>query len=145
MDNRNNNRWSYLYIFFFKRCLLPFLQDWEVFGESAELEYLITEECRNLKYERLELFDDEKINVTLNVQNISDISRTFTDFSQSFTVPASNVNNRIFEHFYQNDVDGTIDHNLRRPAYIEIDFIPFRSGVISLERENVKNGVAVNY
>ena len=123
----------------------PFLQDWEVFGESAELEYLITEECRNLKYERLELFDDEKINVTLNVQNISDISRTFTDFSQSFTVPASNVNNRIFEHFYQNDVDGTIDHNLRRPAYIEIDFIPFRSGVISLERANVKNGVADNY
>ena len=123
----------------------PFLQDWEVFGESAELEYLITEECRELKYERLELFDDEKINVTLNVQNINDISRTFTDFSQSFTVPASNVNNRIFEHFYQNDVDGTIDHNLRRPAYIEIDFIPFRSGVISLERANVKNGVADNY
>jgi hypothetical protein len=123
----------------------PFLQDWEVFGESAELEYLITEECRELKYERLELFDDEKINVTLNVQNLSDISKTFTDFSQSFTVPASNVNNRIFEHFYQNDVDATIDYNLKRPAYIEIDFIPFRRGVITLEKANVKNGLADSY
>lgn len=123
----------------------PFLNDWAVCDEGNELEYLITTECDDLFYERLELFDDEKINVTLNVQNLSDISKTFTDFSQSFTIPASNVNNRIFEHFYQNDVDATIDYNLKRPAYIEIDFIPFRRGVISLEKANVKNGVADSY
>lgn len=122
----------------------PFLNNWEICGDNA-LEYLITEECRDLKYERLELFNDEKINVTLSVQNISDISRTFSDFSQSFTVPGSSANNTIFEHFYQNDVDGTIDHNLRRPAYIEIDFVPFRQGVISLERANLKNGLIDNY
>jgi hypothetical protein len=122
----------------------PFLKNWEICGERS-LEYLITEECRDLKYERLELFNDEKINVTLSVQNISDISRTFSDFSQSFTVPGSSANNTIFEHFYQNDVDGTIDHNLRRPAYIEIDFVPFRQGVISLERANLKNGLIDNY
>jgi hypothetical protein len=123
----------------------PFLEDWAVCDEGNELDYLITTECNELFYERLELFDDEKINVTLNVQNLSDISKTFTDFSQSFTVPASNVNNRIFEHFYQNDVDATIDYNLKRPAYIEIDFIPFRRGVITLEKANVKNGLADSY
>lgn len=123
----------------------PFLSDWTLCAEGAELEYLITQECRDLKYERLELFNDEKINVTLSVQNLSDISKTFSDFSQSFTVPGSNQNNKIFEHFYQNDVDSTIDHNLRRPAYIEIDFVPFREGVISLERVNLKNGLVDNY
>lgn len=124
----------------------PFLTNWEVCNEEGEtLQYLITESCTDLKYERLELFNDEKINITLSVQNISDISKTFTDFTQSFTVPGSIVNNRIFEHFYQNDVDGTLDYNLKRPAYIEIDFIPFRQGVISLEKANVKNGVVDNY
>jgi hypothetical protein len=123
----------------------PFLSDWTLCDEGPELEYLITEECRDLKYERLELFNDEKINVTLSVQNLSDISKTFSDFSQSFTVPGSNQNNKIFEHFYQNDIDSTIDHNLRRPAYIEIDFVPFRQGVISLERANLKNGLVDNY
>ena len=123
----------------------PFLNNWELCDEGATLEYLITEPCVDLKYERLELFDDEKINITLNVQNLSDISKTFTDFSQSFTVPGSIVNNRIFEHFYQNDVDGTIDHNLKRPAYIEIDYIPFRRGVLMLEKSNVKNGLIDNY
>jgi hypothetical protein len=123
----------------------PFLQDWEVFGESAELEYLITGPCTDLQYERLELFDDEKINITLNVQTLSDLASIKTDFSQSFTVPGSIVNNKIFEHFYQNDVDGTIDYNLKRPAYIEIDFIPFRTGVITLEKANTKNGLIDNY
>jgi|688.fasta_scaffold18570_8 hypothetical protein len=121
----------------------PFLNDWR--SDRNELEYLVTEQCRDLKYERLELFNDEKINLTLSVQNLSDISKTFTDFSQSFTVPGSVVNNKIFEHFYQNDVDGTLDYNIKRPAYIEIDFIPFRKGVVMLEKANLKNGLVDNY
>ena len=113
--------------------------------ENYEIDFVGTEYCYVQVYDRLELFNDEKINVTLTTQNIQDISKTFTDFSQSFTVPASVVNNQIFEHFYQNDIDGTIDPNLRRPAYIELDFMPFRKGVISLEKANVKNGKAENY
>ena len=48
---------------------------------------------------KIELFEDEQINVTSSVQNINDISKVFTDFSQSFTVPASTVNNEILRHF----------------------------------------------
>ena len=46
--------------------------------------------------QRLELFQDEQIQVNSSVQNIADISKVFTDFSQSFTVPASSHNNAIF-------------------------------------------------
>jgi hypothetical protein len=94
---------------------------------------------------KIELFEDEQINVTSSVQNINDISKVFTDFSQSFTVPASTVNNEIFEHFYQTDIDGTIDHNIRRNAVIEIDLTTFRRGKIQIEKANIKNGHAENY
>lgn len=94
---------------------------------------------------KIELFEDEQINVTSSVQNINDISKVFTDFSQSFTVPASTVNNQIFEHFYQTDVDSTIDHNIRRNALIEIDLTTFRRGKIQIEKANVKNGMPENY
>ena len=94
---------------------------------------------------KIELFEDEQINVTSSVQNINDISKVFTDFSQSFTVPASTVNNEIFQHFYQTDVDGTIDHNIRRNALIEIDLTTFRRGKISIEKANIKNNHAENY
>jgi len=100
---------------------------------------------------KIELFEDEQINVTSSVQNIADISKVFTDFSQSFTVPASTVNNAIFKHFYQSDIGDTetgaslIDHNIRRNAVIEIDLTTFRRGKIQIEKANVKNGQAENY
>ena len=63
-------------------------------------------------YSRLELFNDEKIIVSSTIQNISDISKIFTDLSQGFTIPCSPTNNAIFQHFYQNDVNATIDYQI---------------------------------
>ncbi len=101
--------------------------------------------------QRLDLFDDEQINVTSTQQNVQDISKVFTDFSQSFSVPASPTNNEIFHHFYENDigdfndVNTLFDFNIRRNANIEIDFTPFRTGKISLEKAEVKNNQAYSY
>jgi hypothetical protein len=100
-----------------------------------------------LEFSRLELFNDEKITVNSTIQNISDISKIFTDFSQGFTIPCSPTNNAIFQHFYQNDVDtlGIIDYQNRYNAYIEIDTILFRRGKIQLEKTNLKNGKPDSY
>lgn len=94
---------------------------------------------------RVELFDDEKISITSSVQDVSDISKTRTDFSQSFTVPANERNNKIFSHWYNNSLDGGFDARKRKDAYIELDTIPFRKGKIQLEKANIKNGVPEDY
>lgn len=94
---------------------------------------------------RLELFSDETISVTSSIQDINDISKVFTDFSQSFTVPASEHNNSIFKHWYDNSIDNSFDARLRVDAYIELDTIPFRIGKIQLEKAQYKNGVVDNY
>jgi hypothetical protein len=95
--------------------------------------------------QRLELFNDEQIQVTSTQQNVADISKTYTDFSQSFTIPASPYNNAILQHFYQSDVDSTIDHNIRRNAFIEIDLTFFRRGKMQIEKAKLKNGQAESY
>jgi len=95
--------------------------------------------------QRLELFNDEQIQVTSTQQNIADISKTYTDFSQSFTIPASTYNNAILQHFYQSDVNSTIDHNIRRNAFIEIDLTFFRRGKIQIDKAQLKNGQAESY
>ena len=95
--------------------------------------------------QKLELFNDEQIQVTSTQQNVADISKTYTDFSQSFTVPASPYNNAILQHFYQSDVDATIDHNIRRTAFIEIDLTFFRRGKIQIDKAQLKNGQAESY
>jgi hypothetical protein len=90
--------------------------------------------------QRIELFNDETINVTSSIQNVKDLSLTYTDFSQGFTVPASAHNNAIFEHWYQSDVNATTDPNLRKDGYIEIDLVTFRKGKIQLDGAVVSNG-----
>jgi hypothetical protein len=95
--------------------------------------------------ERLELFNDETINITSTVQNIQDISKTFTDFSQSFTIPANDHNNRILQHFYQSEVNSLIDYNLRLDSFIEIDFTFFRRGKLQVEKANLVNGRPQSY
>jgi len=95
--------------------------------------------------QRLDLFDDEKILINLTVQNLADISKSFTDFTQSFTIPASDRNNRIMQHFYENAVDATLDYGIRRSANIELDLAPFREGLMALEKSNLKNGKVESY
>jgi hypothetical protein len=95
--------------------------------------------------EKLELFDDEQIQVTSTVQNVQDISKTFTDFSQSFTIPANDHNNQILQHFYQSDVNALIDYNIRLDSFIEIDLTFFRRGKLQIEKANLKNGRPESY
>jgi len=114
-------------------CMLDYLQS--LGGISGNL----------TSAEKLELFNDEQINVTSTVQNVQDISKTFTDFSQSFTIPANDHNNGILQHFYQSDVNALIDYNLRLDSFIEIDLTFFRRGKLQIEKANLKNGRPESY
>lgn len=125
---------------------------------------------------RLDIFNDEEININLSVQNVQDISKVFTDFTQGFTVPASPNNNEILQHYYNPFVTGssittrtsgqdewqniftnwesyntiwnaggttdkvvnTFDARFRQPARIEINSLPFRTGVIELDSVQLK-------
>ena len=97
------------------------------------------------EYKKIEQFSDEKISVTSSIQNFNDIGKLFTDYSQSFTVPASTNNNKIFAHWYDNSLDGGFDHRIRYDAYIEIDTIPFKKGRFQIEKANKKDGYIENY
>lgn len=87
---------------------------------------------------RLDLFDDEEISINLSVQNVQDISKVFTDFTQGFTVPATITNNRVFSYYYRTDLEGSFDGRIRVSARIEINSLPFRVGVIELENVQLK-------
>ena len=90
--------------------------------------------------QRLDLFKDEEIKVVSSVQNIDDISKIFNDYSQSFTVPGSPSNNKIFEHYYDANIDGGFDARVRHPGLLEIDGLTFKTGAIRLEGCEIELG-----
>ena len=95
--------------------------------------------------QRIDLFQDEQISITLTIQNVQDISKVFNDYTQSFTIPASPSNNRILEHYYRTDIDGVLDFRKRVDAFIEMNSMPFRSGVIQLESVQMKGAEPYAY
>jgi len=87
-----------------------------------------------IESERLDLFKDESITLTQTIQNIKDVAKVFTSFTQTFNVPASKTNNRIFKHYYNfhivNNDDNSIsgfDARLKKSGKIELNTIPFKT------------------
>jgi len=90
--------------------------------------------------QKIDLFQDEKINLSLSVQNFRDIKKVYTDFTQSFTIPATPNNNSIFSYWYENALNSGFNANFRVDANIEINHTPFRKGKLQLEEAEVKDG-----
>lgn len=94
---------------------------------------------------RVDLYSNESIEVKSTIQDAKDISKVFTDFSKTFSVPASSNNNQIFSHFYNHNIDGGFDARIRYEAKIYINSILFKKGKIFLNGVNMKSGVANVY
>jgi hypothetical protein len=88
---------------------------------------------------KVDLFQDETISITDSIQNVSDISKVFTPFSKQFNLPASQVNNKLFKHYYNFNIQDGFDARFTVDARIEINHTPFKSGKIRLNGVSMKD------
>lgn len=95
-------------------------------------------------YQEIELFKDESVTLNQSIQDVQDISKIFTDYSQTFSIPASKINNKIFKHFYNYYIQG-FDAREKKDAKIELNFEPFKSGKIKLEGATLKDNKPQTY
>ena len=95
--------------------------------------------------QRVDMFEDVGISITDTIKDVRDISKVFTEYSQTFALPASKTNNKIFKHYYNNDIEDGFDARIRVPANIELNSIPFRNGYIKLEGVDLKSNIANTY
>lgn len=99
----------------------------------------------NDAYKRIELFNDENIELSSSVQNVQDISKVFSDFTQGFTIPATSYNASILNYFQESSINQIFDYQVSFDAYIEIDTITFRRGKLQVDKAQLKNGSAYCY
>ena len=93
----------------------------------------------------LDMFGDEGISIKSMVKDLSDPKKLFTDFSRSFTVPASKKNNRIFKHYYNIDVVNGLDSRELIPAKILMNNTTYKIGNMRLDSVKISKGVAMSY
>jgi len=112
---------------------------------AIEVNNTDTYEIYRSDYQRLDLFKDEKISITSQISNSNDIGKLYTDYTQSFSIPASKNNNQILSHWYESSIDEGFDHRMRYDAYIEVNTQRFKNGTIQLEKADKKNGFIESY
>ena len=95
--------------------------------------------------QRVEMFKDESVTITQSIQNVKDIGKIFTDFSRTFSLPASKTNNKIFKHYYNFDIIDGFDARIKKSSNIELNYLPFRDGKIKLEGVDLKNNLPHTY
>ena len=97
-----------------------------------------------IENQEVELYKDESITLTQSIQDVRDIEKIFTDYSRTFSVPASKQNNKIFQHFYNYFIEG-FDARRKKEAQLLINYKPFRKGKIKLEGVQLKNNEPHTY
>lgn len=95
--------------------------------------------------ERVDLFKDEQVSFNQSIQNIKDPAKIFTEFTQTFTIPASKTNNIIFQHYYNYDIQDGFDARDKVEALIELNNITFQRGYVTLNGTELKNNQIYAY
>ena len=95
--------------------------------------------------QRVDMFKDESVTITQSIKNVKDIGKVFTDFSRTFSLPASKTNNKIFKHYYNFDIVGGFDARIKKSSNIELNNLPFRDGKIKLEGVDLKDNKPHTY
>jgi hypothetical protein len=95
--------------------------------------------------ERVDLFKEEVVSLTQTIKNVKDIAKVFTEFTQTFSVPASQTNNKIFEHYYNSEIINGFDARVKAAARLELNDLPFKEGTIRLEGVDLKNNLPHTY
>ena len=98
-----------------------------------------------IRDQRVDLFKDESVTITDTIKNVRDVKSVFTSFSQQFTLPANDVNNKIFQHYYNFDIINGFDARVRQSATIKLNTVDYKQGSLKLNSVDLKEGKAHAY
>ena len=93
----------------------------------------------------VDLFKDESIVINDVLQDIKDISKVFSPFTKTFTIPATPTNNELFKHYYKFDIDNGFDARFRVSSTIRINGADFKKGDVQLNSVQMALNKAVSY
>ena len=94
----------------------------------------------------VDLFHDESVELNRQLKDLQDLSTIWTDYTQSFQIPASDTNNIIFaDWFDENIVLGAWNPNLGKDATLYIHSIPVYQGRVEFIGCKFKDGIPQLY
>jgi hypothetical protein len=100
-----------------------------------------------IQNQRIDLFDDEVISINLSIQNSKDPAKIFTEFTKTFTIPATPTNNKILKHYYNPDISlaDVLDARKRIDALLSINYVDYKKGKVRIDGVSMENNKPKDY
>ena len=93
----------------------------------------------------LDLYADESISIDYNLADLRDPAVIFSPISKSFSVPATDVNNQFFKHYYDVSVSGGFNPYAKQDVTLYSDDLTLLSGYLQLLDVAMDRGVPKQY
>jgi len=93
----------------------------------------------------LDLYADESISIDYNLADLRDPAVIFSPISKSFSVPATDVNNQFFKHYYDVSVSGGFNPYAKQDVTLYSDDLTMISGYLQLLDVAMDRGVPKQY
>lgn len=90
-------------------------------------------------------FKDESVNYSRKAVDFQKVDLTFNDFSKSFFIPATPINNQIFKHYYDPTVVDSFNPFSENKAEMWVNGELYSNGQITLIDIDVRDGVPEQY
>jgi len=100
---------------------------------SVQQIYVDSIELIELKQYEIDLFDDEEIVLTKEIDDIKDISSKNSGYSKSFSLPSSKSNNDFFKHFYSLDDAGNWNPYEKAQAILIAEGVEVFNGFLKID------------
>lgn len=95
-------------------------------------------------YYKLDLFEDESINLNHKLKDSNDIAKVFSTYSQTFSIPATFNNTKTLSYFFDADVVSNTKKNYV-DAKIYVNKQLFKKGKINITEGKFEKEVAKSY
>ena len=93
----------------------------------------------------LDLFSDEGISIDFNLADLRDPAAIFSPISKSFSLPATDVNNQFFKHYYDVSISGGFNAYAKQDVTLFSDDLIMISGYLQLLDVSLENTVPKQY
>ena len=81
----------------------------------------------------LDLYADESISIDYNLADLRDPAVVFSPISKSFSVPATDVNNQFFKHYYDVSISGGFNPYAKQDVTLYSDDLVMLNGYYQRE------------
>lgn len=94
---------------------------------------------------QIDLHGDEPVTLNIQLTDITDISQAKSPYSQTFTVPATKNNNKLFNHIFNIGADATYNPAHKVPSFMLEDNVQVFAGSLQLTQINCNASNIVSY